>query len=131
LSFLLDSDGKVTAQSSLQASGNILDLAYIDESNTFFLSVDSCHEPGSTKNWKSSFDNAAQILVEGYGVGISDGRLVFEPTAVQAVKNINAQGTEEVLAGVGESAWAKTQKSLSEMLYYLNNFRKREVYSRS
>ncbi|OKL59703.1 hypothetical protein UA08_05296 [Talaromyces atroroseus] len=114
LSFLLSNDGKITAQSSLQASGNILDLACNDENGTIFVSVDSCHEPGSTKAWKNNFDSAAQMLIQGYGVGVRDGKLAFEPTAGQVVDSINAQGTEEVLAGVDESAWAKTQKSLSE-----------------
>lgn len=104
-------------------------MACSAENGTILLSVDPCHEPGSIKDWKNNFGNA-QTLVESYKVGISDGKLVFEHAASNAVDNINAQGTGGVLKSVEESSWPKAQKSLSETLYNLNNLRKHETHGR-
>ncbi|EED16850.1 tRNA methyltransferase, putative [Talaromyces stipitatus ATCC 10500] len=124
LSFLLEDSGNILPQESIQASGNVLDLTYLDENNMIFVSIDSCHEPGSIKDWKKDSDESP-VLVEGYTVKVKDGKLVLDSVANQAVNNINAQGTAKVLAGVDESSWPKSQKAFSERLYSLQNLRKR------
>ncbi|EEA21569.1 tRNA (guanine-N(7)-)-methyltransferase non-catalytic subunit trm82 [Talaromyces marneffei ATCC 18224] len=124
LSFVLEGNGLIAPQESIQASGNILDLASIDENDSILIAVDSCHEPGSIKDWKNNSDEPS-VLVEEYIVRLKDGKLSLDRAASQAINYINKQGTGSILAGVDESSWPKSQKAFSERLYSLHNLRKR------
>jgi tRNA (guanine-N(7)-)-methyltransferase subunit TRM82 len=130
LSFVLEESGLIAPQESIQASGNILDLASIEENDTILVSIDSCHEPGSIKDWKNNTDEAS-VLVEEYIVLLKDGQLVLDRAASQVVNYINKQGTARILAGVDESMWQKSQKAFSERLYSLHNLRKRPTGDRN
>lgn len=124
MSFVLEATGLIAPQDSIQASGNILDVASIDENDTILVSVDCCHEPGSIKDWRNKSDEAP-VLVEEYIVRLKGGNLVLDRAASQVVNYINKQGTASILAGVVESSWPKSQKAFSERLYSLHNLRKR------
>lgn len=124
MSFVLEATGLIAPQDSIQASGNILDVASIDENDTILVSVDCCHEPGSIKDWRNKSDEAP-VLVEEYIVRLKGGNLVLDRAASQVVNYINKQGTVSILAGVVESSWPKSQKAFSERLYSLHNLRKR------
>lgn len=124
LSFVLEANGLIAPQASIQASGNILDVASIDENDSILVAVDNCHEPGSIKDWKNNSDETP-VLVEEYIVRLQDGNLVLDRAASQVVNYINKQGTASILAGVDKSSWPKSQKAFSERLYGLHNLRKR------
>lgn len=118
-SFLLQEDGQLTAQKSIQASGNVLDVTWAESQATLFLSIDAYHEAGSTKTWRTDF-SATQPLVEGYTAKVQDGSLEFESTT-QVVGTINSQGTEDAVAVLDDQ---KAQKALSGALYDLEYLRK-------
>lgn len=124
MSFVLEASGLIAPQDSVLASGNILDVASVDGNDSVLISVDSCHEPGSIKDWKNNSDEAS-VLVEEYIVRLKDEKLVLDRAASQVVNYINKQGTASILAGVDESSWPKSQKAFSERLYSLHNLRKR------
>jgi hypothetical protein len=100
-----------------------LDVTWAESQATLFLSVDACHEAGSTKTWRKDF-SVTQILVESYIAKAQDGSLEFESTATQVVEQVNSQGTEDVVAMLDEPAQQKAQKALSGTLYNFENLRK-------
>jgi hypothetical protein len=120
---LLQEDGQLTPQKSIQASGNVLDVTWAESQATLFLSIDACHEAGSTKTWRKDF-SATQTLVESYIAKVQDGSLEFESTTAQVVEQVNSQGTEDVIAVLDEPAQQKAQKALSATLYNFDNLRK-------
>ncbi|KAH8700596.1 putative tRNA methyltransferase, partial [Talaromyces proteolyticus] len=124
LSFLLLQDGSLLPQKSFETSGNVLDVTWAEDKSTLFISVDTCHEPGSIETWKKEF-KGNQSLLETYTIKFQDEMLTFNPASSQILENIKAEGTEDVYAVVDESCRLKAQKSLSGVLYNLQNLRKR------
>ncbi|CRG90375.1 tRNA (guanine-N(7)-)-methyltransferase subunit trm82 [Talaromyces islandicus] len=122
-SFLLQEDGQLTPQKSIQASGNVLDIAWAESQATLFLSIDACHEAGSTKTWRKDF-NTSQPLFESYTAKVQDSRLEFDLTTTQVVDAVNSQGTEDVVTVLDDPAQQKAQKALTGTLYNLENLRK-------
>ena len=108
----------------MTTSGNVLDLASVDENGTILVSVDCCHEPGSIADWRNNADESS-VLLEEYIVRLKDGKLVMDRAASQVINYINKQGTASILAGVDEASMSKGQKAFSERLYSLHNLRKR------
>lgn len=120
---MLQEDGKLTLQKSIQASGNVLDVTLSENEATLFLSVDACHEAGSTKTWRKDF-STIQSLVESYTASVQDGSLEFASTSAQVVDKINTEGTEDIVAVLDEAELQKAQKALSGTLYNLGTLRK-------
>ncbi|KAL4898231.1 hypothetical protein BDV59DRAFT_1719 [Aspergillus ambiguus] len=115
--FVLGSDGKLTKQAPIQASGNVLDVTTIDKDSTILVSVDSIRKADSTQEWNAE---PSSILLEAFRVKSEAGSVTWEPSAKEIVEKINFTGTAEV-----STTDTKQQKELNESLYNLGSLRKR------
>ncbi|KAG2416959.1 hypothetical protein HFD88_008176 [Aspergillus terreus] len=117
-SFVLGSDGTLNEQASIQASGNIVDVATVDKDSTVFVSVDSIRKADSTQEWSTE---PSSTLLEAFSAKSEAGSVTWGPCAKEIVAKINSTGTEEVSAATD----VKQQKELNESLYNLGSLRKR------
>ncbi|KAL1970551.1 hypothetical protein VTN77DRAFT_4195 [Rasamsonia byssochlamydoides] len=124
LGFLLQPNGEMRRQQSLQLPGNVLDVTHAGNSDTIVISVDGVHESGSTKAWKDN-TTELQILVQAFRIKFQEENIAYEPAITPIVDNINRHGTEDILKSEDETSRAKEQKMLSESLYNIGNLRKR------
>jgi tRNA (guanine-N(7)-)-methyltransferase subunit TRM82 len=115
---VLGSDGTLNEQASIQASGNIVDVATVDKDSTVFVSVDSIRKADSTQEWSTE---PSSTLLEAFSAKSEAGSVTWGPCAKEIVAKINSTGTEEVSAATD----VKQQKELNESLYNLGSLRKR------
>ena len=108
--FVLTSGSQLQHIQTLRVSGNVLDSAIGADEGLLMLSLDSCHNPGSTTKRRELASGAIDSLQSF----IFQGRELF-PT------KIRFQSAKDDLEGIGR---------LTTLLYGLENLRKRDSDTR-
>lgn len=121
--FTLETNGSITPQDPVQASGNVLDVQVSEDANTVLISVDCIREPGSTQEWRSSPVPSASLLEAFRLKQGSRNKLEWESVSDAVINTINEAGTSPVsLPADGDH---KQKAALNNSLYTMTNLRKK------
>ena len=138
----IDTDGRIISVVTTSTRGNVLDLAIDREAAEIFLSLDTFHLPGSTKEVLPSVQDVRPLQVfklrqEG-GIAASGHRaqpiwVEQDSTALNSSSSSKMQMIAEADASVVEGPDQRkrggARQPLSEFLYGLENLRKRRGFT--
>lgn len=118
LPFMGRMDGSFAALSPIKVSGNVLDVAIIDDRGTILISVDNIHKPGSIKEVRDS--TLESRVVHCFAVD-TDGELKWHEISGPLVEGINTREARDILA---DPEGRKEIQAVFNSLYWTSHLKK-------
>ncbi|KAK2765337.1 tRNA (guanine-N(7)-)-methyltransferase non-catalytic subunit trm82 [Arachnomyces sp. PD_36] len=117
-------DGVLTPCPPIQLSGNVLDVTCLRDS-TIIVSIDNLHEPSSTKTTRTK-PESPQTLLQAFKLTMGKEALDSVPVLGPTTTSISSQGTGDFFSlSEDEKSKADKRKALGDLLYGIENLRKR------
>ena len=138
----IDADGRITSVVTTSTRGNVLDVAVDTEATKIFVSLDTFHLPGSTKEVLPPAQDVRPFQVFQYRQeegGVASGHkeqptwLELDSTALNGFSSSEmqtmAEADADVVKGSDQKKRGGARQMLSEFLYGLENLRKRRGFA--
>lgn len=140
--FKIEINGRITSVVTTSTRGNVLDVAVDTEATKIFVSLDTFHLPGSTKEVLPPAQDVRPFQVFQYqqedgGVASGHGKqptwLELDSTALNSSSSSEmqtmAEADADVVKGSDQKKRGGARQMLSDFLYGLENLRKRRGFA--
>ena len=138
----IELDGRLTSVVTTSTRGNVLNIAVDTEATKIFVSLDTFHRPGSTKEVLPQAQHIRPFQVFQYQQeegGVASGHreqptwLELDSTALNSSSSSEmqtmAEADADVVKGADKKKRGDARQMLSEFLYGLENLRKRRCFA--
>lgn len=121
--FLINSDAELEFQASVSLQNNVIDMVFVQQIDSVVYSMDTVHQPFSTTIGSSNYEQGLRRSVGAMQVTDLGWEINTEATKILVGSMEDALAMRSTSSE--ETSSSMERKSLKELLYSLENLRKR------